>query len=113
MTSIGFKNFQVYVCNLVANAHEYGKFEDFSYNLDKDDLERVLYIWTSNAKNNPYYIIKIEYDNDREYPWIYRIYTGWNFDKLSDYGYGLSLKEAVDMANTASRPEKCRDGFYL
>ena len=112
MTSIGFKNFEVYVCNLIANANEYGKFEDFSYDLDEENAERVLYIWTSNPRNNPHYIIRVEYDNVREYPWIYRIYTGWNFDKLSDYGYGLSLKEAVDMANTAIRKES-REGFYL
>lgn len=112
MNTIGFKNFQVYVCNLVANAHEFGKFEDFSYDLDEDNTERILYIWTSNAKNNPYHIERIEYDSAKNQPWIYTILTGWNFDRVSDHGYGFSLKEAVAMANTTSYKES-RDGFYL
>lgn len=108
---ISYNDFKDIVASVINNPQDYGTFKDCSVWMYTRS-ERVKFSWQSRPSYNPYYLLKIEYDSEREHRWSFAHYEGFDFDILKEHGQGHYLSEAVSMANN-TRHKEVKDGFYL
>lgn len=108
---ISYDDFKVIVASVINNPQDYGTFKDYSVWIHTRS-EHVKFLWQSRPSYNAYYLLKIEYDSEREERWTCGLYEGFDFDILKEHGQGHYLSEAVSMANN-TRHKESRDGFYL
>lgn len=108
---INFQDFHTIVESVINNAEKYGTFKNRSAWLYTKH-ERFRFIWESKPNYNPHYVLRIQYDSEREHRWTFGRYEGFDFDILKEHGQGHYLSEAVSMANNTSHKEN-REGFYL